>query len=204
MNWSEHTIARAIALQTLARKCVVLVDNCNWTGHECDVLGVTTDLRIIDVEVKISRADLKADAKKDKWWQRPVIGYQERETRWGKFREPVYGAIPQLHPRKVWKHYYALPAAIWKPELLDCLPSKASGVILMREQRNSVTPVVADVVRRATPAKDATRLTPEQVMDIARLANLRMWEAYREAEVSRSESSHYYQQVRAITGGLTA
>jgi hypothetical protein len=65
VKWSEYNIARAIALQTLARKCVVLVDNCNWTGHECDVLGVTTDLRIIDVEVKISRADLKADAKKD-------------------------------------------------------------------------------------------------------------------------------------------
>ena len=32
--WSERVIARAIALQTLAPKCVVLVDNCNWTGYE--------------------------------------------------------------------------------------------------------------------------------------------------------------------------
>jgi len=69
VNWTEQSIARAIALQTLDRKCVVLVDNCSWTGHECDVLGVTRDLRIIDVEVKISRADLKADARKDKWWK---------------------------------------------------------------------------------------------------------------------------------------
>lgn len=59
MKWSEQSIARAIALQTLARKCVVLIDNCSWTGYECDVLAVTTDLRVIDVEVKISRADLK-------------------------------------------------------------------------------------------------------------------------------------------------
>lgn len=182
MKWTEHTIARAISLQTLARKCVVLVDNCGWTGHECDVLAVTTDLRIIDVEVKISRADLKADAKKDKWWERPVIGYQERESRWGKFQEPVYGSIAQLHPRKVWKHYYAMPKEIWRPELLDCLPSAASGVILMREQRNSTTPVVAEVVRRAAPAKDAYRLTPSEVIDIARLANLRMWEAYNKVE----------------------
>jgi len=62
---NAHAIARAIALQTLARRCVVLVDNCNWTGHECDVLGVTTDLRIIDVEIKISRADFRADAAKE-------------------------------------------------------------------------------------------------------------------------------------------
>jgi len=58
VTWSEHKIARAIALQTLAKKCVVLVDNCNFTGYECDVLAVTQDLRIIDIEVKISRADL--------------------------------------------------------------------------------------------------------------------------------------------------
>lgn len=173
MKWTEHTIARAIALQTLARKCVVLVDNCNWTGYECDVLAVTTDLRIIDVEVKISRADLKADAKKDKWWMR--LG-------WSGLAGP-----PQLrpHPPKVWKHYYALPREIWKPELLDCLPSTASGVLLLDEagyprgvdQRMRVV-----CVRRATPNRDATRLQPEQVMDIARLANLRMWEAYHRAE----------------------
>lgn len=181
MTWSEHTIARAIALQTLARKCVVLVDNCNWTGHECDVLAVTNDLRIIDIEVKISRADLKADAKKDKWWRRYYDGTVEEVTLPGgrKYQRQVQQSTPLVHPRKVWKHYYALPQEIWKPELLECLPSKASGVILMREQRNSVTPVVAEVVRRATPEKDAFKLTPAQVMDIARLANLRMWEAYR-------------------------
>lgn len=172
MKWSEQIIARAIAVQTLARKCVVLVDNCNWTGHECDVLGVTMDLRIIDVEVKISRADLKADAKKDKWWRRKdgFMWCQEG---------PLAPDLPRTWPPKVWKHYYAMPQEIWKPELLDCLPSQASGVILMREQRNSTTPVVADVVRRATPAKDAYRLQPAQVLDIARLANLRMWESYK-------------------------
>jgi hypothetical protein len=52
VKWSESTIARAISLQTLQRRCVLLVDNCSWTGHECDVLGVTTDLRIIDIEIK--------------------------------------------------------------------------------------------------------------------------------------------------------
>ncbi|MDN8617844.1 hypothetical protein [Variovorax ginsengisoli] len=170
MKWTEHTIARAIALQTLARKCVVLVDNCNWTGHECDVLAVTTDLRIIDVEVKISRADLKADAKKEKWWER-ITSYQGMGP-------------PQLrpHPRKVWKHYYALPAEIWDDSLLAFLPSPASGVLLLRPGQNpDAMPVVVSCQRRATPNKDAARITAQSAIDIARLANLRMWESYHQA-----------------------
>lgn len=180
MKWTEHSIARAISLQTLARKCVVLVDNCGWTGHECDVLGVTTDLRIIDIEVKIGRADLKADAKKDKWWHRQYGAWIPSE------RRQDITTTPRLHPQKVWKHYYALPADIWKPELLECLPSPASGVLLLREQRNSSTPIAVHCERRAIPNKDAARLKHEQVMDIARLANLRMWEAYKRREESQA------------------
>lgn len=197
MNWSEHTIARAIALQTLAKKCVVLVDNCGWTGHECDVLGVTTDLRIIDVEVKISRADLKADAVKDKWWHRFGSVYEGRDPQTGRhiYRQPT--PIAREWPPKVWKHYYAMPAEIWKPELVDALPSKASGILLLREAKNSVTPLVVHCERRATPNKDAAKLTPERAVDIARLANLRMWEAYRARDAAQRDAEHWRDQLKA-------
>lgn len=62
MKWTEKTIARALAQQTFNRKYLVVVPNCNWTGYEADILAVTENLRLIDVEIKISRADLKADA----------------------------------------------------------------------------------------------------------------------------------------------
>lgn len=190
MNWNEHLIARAISLQTLARKCIVLVDNCNWTGHECDVLGVTTDLRIIDVEVKISRSDLKADAKKDKWWKR--LTWEEAKER----GVSMYDRIDRVdHPRKVWKHYYALPAEIWKPELLECLPSKASGVLLLTD-RNGLIEV--SCARRATPNKDAYRLTPEQVMDIARLANLRMWDSYQRLDAAARDTAYWREKSKAV------
>ena len=174
MNLDEREIATAISRQVLARKCVVLVDRCNWTGYECDVLAVTTDLRIIDVEIKISRGDLKADAKKDKWWRR-TEPWQKFGDHWQhrSLEEPTR----RNWPEKVWKHYYAMPAEIWRPELMKSLPSPASGVILLREQKYDGV-VVASVERRAKPNRDADRLTPEQVMDIARLANLRMWHAY--------------------------
>ena len=177
MTWSEGSIARAISLQTLARKCVVLVDRCRWTGYECDVLAVTNDLRIIDVEIKISRADLKADASKDKWWHR---------LSWG---GDVGPRQLRRHPPKVWKHYYALPADIWKPELLEYLPSPASGVILLEQRKPPHLPVICRVERRATPSKDAAKLMPAQVMDIARLANLRMWEAYQQRDTVKAEAA---------------
>ena len=170
MMWSEYSVARAIALQTLAKKCVVLVDNCNWTGYECDVLAVTTDLRIIDVEVKISRSDFKADAKKDKWWHR-------YGTPWGQREAPP--ATHRPWPPKVWKHYIAMPREVWDDSLFEFMPSPSSGLLLVSHQRNSTTPIVVDCARRSKPNKDACRLKPESVMDIARLANLRMWDAYR-------------------------
>lgn len=184
MKWTEHGIARAIALQILDRKCVVLVDNCNWTGHECDVLAVTRDLRIIDIEVKISRSDLKADADKGKWWQ--YLTYDEARDRgvdvttW----QPYESKVRTDWPRKVWKHYYALPRDIWKPELTECLPSKASGILLLAEQRNSTTPIAVHCERRATPCKAAAPITAADALDIARLANLRMWEAYRRRDAA--------------------
>lgn len=196
MNWNERTIAGEIARQTLARKCVVLVDNCNFTGHECDVLGVTDDLRIIDVEVKISRSDLKADAKKDKWWHRLTyaekveagIDPQDRDAWWNAGRAVEW-------PRKVWKHYYAMPAEIWKPELLECLPSPKSGVLLLSQKPGEWMRVKCE--RRATPNRDAERLKFDQVMHIARLANLRMWDAYRDADRLKQDADYWRQQVRA-------
>lgn len=137
MIWNERRIVTAICRQVLQRKCLLLVDNCSWPGSECDVLGVTTDLRIIDVEVKISRADLRADARKDKWWKT-----------YFPWREHCVTPQPMAWPHRVWKHYYAMPEEIWKDELLEALPSPASGVILLREQQHGAQIAVARVARR--------------------------------------------------------
>lgn len=172
MIWNERTIATAISRQVLQRKCVLLVDNCQWTGHECDVLAVTQDLRIIDVEIKLTRSDLKADAGKDKWWHRGMGRFVG-----GEWVPPKPTA--RLWPHRIWKHYYAMPQSVWRDELLDCLASPASGVILLHESGPSYAQhAIAKVVRRAKPDRDAKRIDATDVMDIARLANLRMWDAY--------------------------
>lgn len=167
--WSERMIARAICHQLLNRKCLVMIENTTWTGYEADVLAVTMDLRLIDIEVKISRADLKADYYKDKWWQR--LGW---------FAE----GPDQLRgfPPKVWKHYYAMPAAIWKPELAESMPSPNSGILLLQHSNHVGSGISVHCVRRATPNKDCDRISAADALDIARLAGLRLWEAYAEIE----------------------
>lgn len=195
MTWNEGMIARAISLQTLARKCVVLVDRCNWTGHECDVLGVTTDLRVIDVEIKISRSDLKADARKEKWWRHLTYDEKLAANIDPSSRDWWHAKDPAIWPQKVWKHYYAVPAEIWTPDLITCLPSSASGVLLLTNHNGMLG---VRVERRATPNRNADRLSVSQVMDIARLANLRMWEAYKRVEDARNDAEHWRQRAREV------
>lgn len=172
MSWSETTIAKVLARQFFERKNLVLVPNCTWPGSECDLLVVNPDLRIIDVEIKISRADLKADAKKEKWWH--SLSYAEATARGV---EPWNSKEPATWPRKVWKHYYCMPAEIWDESLLGCLPSPASGVLLLKTQQYDGR-LIVQCARRATPNKNCDRITPAGALDIARLASLRMWNAF--------------------------
>lgn len=177
MKWSERTIGRAVSRQLFANSSVVMVPNCSWTGYECDILVVEKNLRIIDIEVKISRADLKADLKKDKWWRRSGAMYWHHEG-------PPAPDLIRPWPKQVWKHYYAMPQSIWTPELVDYIPPN-SGVLLLTERSDAYSvsgPLVIKVERAAKPCRDADKLSPACVMDIARLANLRLWDAYAEAD----------------------
>lgn len=175
--FTEASVAAAIARQVFNRKCIVLVDNCMWTGCESDLLGVTMDRRLIDVEVKISRADLKADLDKDKWWHR---GWNLRtyDKATGKWSEPP--STRREWPPKVWKHYYCMPHSVWKPELADSIPANSGVIALVERQSHAGAAkwLEASVKRRAKPNRDADRITEEDCLDIARLANLRMWAAY--------------------------
>ena len=180
MKWSENQIAAALCRQVFQNKHLIVVPNCSWPGSECDLLVVTRDLRIIDVEIKISRSDFRADAKKEKWfehwkgdWATPFEQRVREKRKW---------------PHKVWKHYYAMPKDIWTDDLLDAMPSQASGVLLLSEPnqelamriigRKEGSGLVVRVKKPAKPCRDADKLHAGDAIDIARLASLRMWDAY--------------------------
>lgn len=142
------------------------------------MLAVTANLRIIDVEIKISRADLKADARKEKWfhnWDFWVDGPYDKNRR-----------KPRQWPQKIWKHYYCLPAEIWDSSLLECLPS-VSGILLMYPGKANGE-LRLRVERMARPNSQADRLSPEDAVDIARLASLRMWDAHQKIEKSETRT----------------
>ena len=192
-RYDERMIGRHLVREIFHAKLVV-VPNCSWPGNECDLLAVTMDLRIVDVEIKISRADFKADAGKDKWWhRRPWYqgAYPERERR--------------LWPAKVWKHYYCMPADIWKADLEQFAGSPNSGILLVETYKRGHTEAMrVKVERRAKPQKDVTRLTAEQVVDLARLANLRMWDAYDETRRAYSDYQKYIDSTRLKVTAETA
>lgn len=164
LPWSEARIAKTIAYQIFNR-AELIVPNCSWTGHECDLLVIERKrLRIIDIEIKISRSDLKADLKKTKWWvTRP----------WSRRHLPD---VRREWPDKVWKHYYVMPAAIWTEDLYDHVPA-TSGIVLLSEQDSKTTPVIARLIRSPKPNKEAKPISPSDAIDLARLSMLRMWSA---------------------------
>lgn len=148
-------------------KYLLFVPNCNWTGHECDILGVTPKLKLVDLEVKLSIADFKRDIKKYKWYENEVI---KENGKWERKQN-----TPLTHPPLIWKHYYVMPHEIWKKGLEEFAPSDRSGIILLN--RGITNNLVPYIERQAKPNKDCAILNNEQVIDIARLANIRMWSA---------------------------
>lgn len=145
---------------------MIVVPNCYWGGHEKDLLIVDVrSKRLIEVEIKISRSDLKADAKKDKWeamrhWARPDFG---RKRQW---------------PNKVWKHYYAIPFELYKDDLTQFIPDP-SGIITVNPDTRYRNGAQVVVRRRAVPDRQAPAIGDGDVLDIARLLNFRYWSLVR-------------------------
>lgn len=169
---SADDIAGCLARNTF-KDALCIVDRCNMLPDEADLLVLHQSLRFIDVEIKISRADFKADRRKDKWWRQPTGLYGARA---------VGPPAPLEWPRGVWKHYFALPADVWRDELLEhCSPS--SGVLIVRPtkafgSRQWPRWWRVECVRRAKPCASAAPAAPAVIMKLARLASLRMWDAY--------------------------
>lgn len=180
MKWTAREIARSLAFQVFNHKHLIVVPNTYWPGSETDLLLVRVDLRLMDIEIKISRGDLRADAKKDKWFDMPVTWRDQRPK------------TPRTHPRRIWKHYYCLPQTIWTDELeKDIQPT--SGIILMRDHNDRPG---CWLRRQAKPAKDAERITAEELADIARMQSHRMWESYDEVDRHRRGLEHKATQLQ--------
>lgn len=167
-NYNERDIARYLAMYVYKNKSIIVLPNTYFTGNECDILVVHSNLKLIDIEIKVSRADFKADINKDKWWMSGDLIPDElnpnRKIREKKLRE---------WPRKTWKHYYCMPHEIWKESLEEFLPSSRSGIMLIKKDR--VTGFKITILKNAKPNPKAKIIEIEDVFNIARLSGIRMW-----------------------------
>lgn len=166
-------IGRHVVRNLLDRSHLVIVPNCCWTGYECDLLVVTKDLRLIDIEIKRSAADTKRDLQKDKWWL-SAPGHWRPDT---KNRQ----GTPTLDwPPRIWKHWFVVTETAWNEGLHVMLPP-ASGVAIFADGSGKVVSMPSTgllVHRKPKPNTDAKPITAANAIDIARLASLRLWEEY--------------------------
>lgn len=157
-------MARAIIHSQVFNRQLVVVPNTSWGGHEADLLAVDSrNMKLVEIEIKISRADLFADAKKDKWKRYGRMWQHLGQHEW----------LP-----RVWKHYYAMPSAMWHgiagTEAEKRFPA-TSGILGVYET-NRGQPAIA-LCRRPKCNIKAPPITASEALDIARLAGLRMWDA---------------------------
>jgi hypothetical protein len=183
-QWNERSIGRAIFEQAFTRKHVVLLPNSYFTGYETDLLIVRNDLRLVDIEIKRSRSDFRADQHKDKWWKYGPYAPDPSGAQmpWGTGPRMVPSKERREWPIRIWKHYYALPAEIWTPEL-EAEISPKSGIMLLKERYTETQlkewevkqAVNLRIHRQAKPNKDAKPIDAASAIDVARLCNTRMW-----------------------------
>lgn len=100
---TESNMLSLIGKHFLKGKNLLVVNNVYFTGHECDLLCVNKSMKAIEFEIKISRRDFLADAKKAKWQK----------------------------PPSAWKHYYIMPQSIYSDDMLELLPCQKSGILLI-------------------------------------------------------------------------
>ena len=167
MRWTERKVGYSV-MHHLMERAAIVVPNCNWTGSEADLLVVTRDRRLVDIEIKVDRSDFKADGTKSKWQSR----FPQRKPEGGAWSDTDFR---KLWPEKVWKHYYVVPMSIWDDSLLEFV-SPASGIILIDEHEPLRAYSHMRVRRHAKPQRGAPAITEAQAMDIGRLASLRYWD----------------------------
>ena len=118
--------------------------------HECDLLIVSRAGYVTEVEIKISRSDLRADAKK-------AHGHQNQRIKY------LYFAVPEK-----------LEAAA-----LEFAPERA-GIITVRDYAPGQWSPLCKRIRAPTCIKHAPKMTDAERYKVARLGALRIWNLKRD------------------------
>ena len=161
MRKSERTIAQKIVNGFLNHRYLTVVPDCNFTGYESDLLAVTKQKRLIDFEIKQSVQDFKNERKKDKW--RRLI---PKTVKWGENIELEYEK--KDFPDGIYMHYFVMPNEIFKPELLELMPSQKSGFLTVDDK-------TVYIKKYAEKNFYSQILSETDLIHISRLVGIRFW-----------------------------
>jgi len=128
----------------------LIVPNVSWGlvgGQECDMLVLTGSGYATEIEIKVSRSDLKRDAEK-----------RHRKH-------------PHLASDKIKKTYFAMPESM--ESCVDLVP-KTSGVLLVKEGEPMYSDSRVTVFREAEIISKY-KFTDQERSTLARLGTLRIW-----------------------------
>lgn len=127
----------------------IIVPNVSWGAglHECDLLILKGSGYAVEVEIKVSKSDLKKDLQKQHAHQSQKL-------------KELYFAIPEN----------LLQAA------LEILPPR-TGIITCKVYEGSYYPdkVFASIHRKATKNKDCLKWTEQEIYNVSRLGCMRIW-----------------------------
>ena len=126
------------------RECII-VPNISWgmNLHECDLLIIRKSGYGIEVEIKVSKSDLKADTKKG------------------------HNHIDRLD--RLSELYFAIPD--YMKDCIEYIPERAGILVLIKNDWG----LNISILRKAQVNKNRRKFTDEEMLKIAHLGTMRIW-----------------------------
>jgi hypothetical protein len=126
----------------------IIVPNISWgiNIHECDLLIIRKSGCGIEVEIKISKADLKKDG----------------EKRHGHFD----------YNNRIKELYFAIPEHL--KDNIDLIPERA-GILVLNKRLDYGYHIDLRILRKPKSNMKATKFTEKEILKIAHLGTMRIW-----------------------------
>lgn len=132
-------------------KNLIVIPNVSYgffSWGEADLIAVTKNKYIVEGEIKSSLSDLKKDRSKNKW-----------------------GSALDLWQKQIKRHYYIIPAEIYKEDL-DI--RQDSGIITYVEDEQYGYKI--KIMRCAKNNANSVPVSDDKILKLCRLASFRFWD----------------------------
>lgn len=135
---NERAIQRALYWRRRASAALLLPNYTPAGWWECDLWLITKARYFYEFEIKLSRSDLRADARKGggvRWTHVTGRGYKKTP------RQTKYEAIERADPKSPCRFWYVVPPSLADEAFPDwagvSVANEINGRIVLREQRSA-------------------------------------------------------------------